>query len=455
MRVRQGREEARSDRHAGAIALAPRRRVPLRGRFGATIVFGLVWAGLSVWVDRPWAADLGGVITPAGAWVVIAGIAVVPGYLNAQLFASLILDRPPIGRLPEAAPDVTVLVAAYDEAEGIADTIRTILEQQYPGGIEVIVVDDGSADGTPEIVERLARADDRIQLVRVEHGGKAHALNRGLASCRTELVCTVDADTHLAPQALVRIVARFLVSPPDTAAVAGSIQVRNRRTCFLTRLQHFDYYLSIASIKRQQALLQGTLVAQGAFSLYRASIVSEVGGWQNLLGEDIVLTWAVLRLGMRTVFEPTAVAHTEVPTGLRAYVRQRQRWSRGMIEGLRLHGPTLIGQRRMVSHSIANNFLMPYLDFAYSIAIPAGLVGALRGDYVLIGPLSLAVLPVNLVVIAFMRRGQRRAFDRARLEHPRRDLFGFVCFLLAYHLITAPAACSGYLAEAAGVRKRW
>src|SRR5919198_437320 len=432
MRVRQGREEARSDRNAGAIALAPRRRVPLRGRFGATIVFGLVWAGLSVWVDRPWAADLGGVITPAGAWVVIAGIAVVPGYLNAQLFASLILDRPPIGRLPEAAPDVTVLVAAYDEAEGIADTIRTILEQQYPGGIEVIVVDDGSVDGTPEIVERLARADDRIQLVRVEHGGKAHALNRGLASCRTELVCTVDADT-----------------------VAGSIQVRNRRTCFLTRLQHFDYYLSIASIKRQQALLRGTLVAQGAFSLYRASIVSEVGGWQNLLGEDIVLTWAVLRLGMRTVFEPTAVAHTEVPTGLRAYVRQRQRWSRGMIEGLRLHGPTLIGQRRMVSHSIANNFLMPYLDFAYSIAIPAGLVGALRGDYVRIGPLSLAVLPVNLVVIAFMRRGQRRAFDRARLEHPRRDLFGFVCFLLAYHLITAPAACSGYLAEAAGVRKRW
>src|SRR5919204_454276 len=288
MRVRQGREEARSDRHAGAIALARRRRVPLRGRFGATIVFGIVWAGLSVWVDRPWATDLGGVITPAGAWVVIAGIAIVPGYLNAQLFASLILDRPPIGRLPEAAPDVTVLIAAYDEAEGIADTIRTILEQQYPGGIE-----------------------------------------------------------------------------------------------------------------------------------------------------------------------PTAVAHTEVPTGLRAYVRQRQRWSRGMIEGLRLHGPTLIGQRRMVSHSIANNFLMPYLDFAYSIAIPAGLVGALRGDYVLIGPLPLAVLPVNVVVIAFMRRGQRRAFDRARLEHPRRDLFGFVCFLLAYHMITAPAACSGYLAEAAGVRKRW
>src|ERR687887_144980 len=160
----------------------------------------------------------------------------MPGYLNAQLFASLILDRPPIGRLPEAAPDVTVLVAAYDEAEGIADTIRTILEQQYPGGIEVIVVDDGSADGTPEIVERLARADDRIQLVRVEHGGKAHALNRGLASCRTELVCTVAGHPPPAPRALARLVAPSLFPPPAPAGVAGTIQVQNRRTCFLTRL---------------------------------------------------------------------------------------------------------------------------------------------------------------------------------------------------------------------------
>jgi biofilm PGA synthesis N-glycosyltransferase PgaC len=289
----------------------------------------------------------------------------------------------------------------------------------------------------------------------VAHAGKAQALNTGLASCRTELVCTVDADTHLAPQALVRIVARLLMSPADTAAVAGSIQVRNRHACFLTRLQHFDYYLSIASIKRQQALLQGTLVAQGAFSLYRAAVVAAVGGWQDMMGEDIVLTWAMLRRGLRTGFEPTAIAHTQAPRGVRAYVRQRQRWSRGMLEGLRLHGGSLLLQRRMVSHSIANNFLMPYLDLTYAVAMPIGLFEALQGNFVIVGPLTLAVMPVNLLVIAFMRRGQRRAYDRAQLPHPGRDLAGFVGFLFAYHLITAPAACTGYLAEAVRIRKRW
>jgi len=431
------------------------RRLRLHARFGLTIVFGALWAALSIWVDRAWAADLGAVITSAGAWVVIAGIAIVPGYLNAQLLASLIVDRPPTGRLPETAPDITVIIAAFDEEAEIAETVRTILAQEYPGGLEVIVVDDGSSDATHAIVERLELADARIRLVPSAHEGKAHALNLGLASSRTELVCTVDADTHLAPQALVRIVVRYLISPPDTAAVAGSVQIRNRSACFLTRLQHFDYYLSIAAIKRQQALLQGTLVAQGAFSLYRADAIVAAGGWQNMLGEDIVLTWAMLRQRRRTVFEPTAVAYTEAPTGLRAYVRQRQRWSRGMIEGLRLHGARLMVQRRMVSHSIANNFLMPYLDATYSVAMPIGLFEALRGDFLIVGPLTLAIMPVNLVVIAVMRRGQRRAYDRARLSHPHRDVWAFVSFLLAYHLVTAPAACVGYMAEAMRFKKLW
>jgi biofilm PGA synthesis N-glycosyltransferase PgaC len=397
-----------------------RRRLRLRGRFGFTVAFGVLWAALSVWVDRAWADDLGAVVGDLGSWAVIGGIAIVPGYLNAQLLASLLLDKPPTGRLPDAAPDLTVIIAAYDEEACIAETVSTVLAQEYPGGLSVIVVDDGSRDATAAIVERVELADPRARLIRAKHGGKARALNLGLASCGTELVCTVDADTHLSPQALVRIVARLLVSPPDTAAVAGSVQIRNRRACFLTRLQHFDYYLSIASIKRQQALLQGTLVAQGAFSLYRAEVIRDVGGWQDMLGEDIVLTWAMLRRRHRTVFEPTAVAYTEAPTGLRAYFRQRQRWSRGMIEGLRLHGGSLIAQHRLVSHSIANNFLMPYLDAAYSLAIPVGIVLAIRGDFLIIGPLTLAVMPVNLAVVTFMRRGQRRAYDRARIPHPRR-----------------------------------
>jgi poly-beta-1,6-N-acetyl-D-glucosamine synthase len=427
----------------------------LRGRFAVTMVVALGWAGGSVWLDWAWAQDLGRVITLFGAWVVIVGIAVLPGYLNAQLLASLVVDRPPRGELPDRCPDVTVLVAAYNEQVVIQDTLASLLGQDYPARMWVIVVDDGSTDASRDVVRAIAATDDRVRLVEAAHAGKAGALNRGLAECATDLVCTVDADTVLSPYALLRLVTRLVVSPPDTVAVAGSVQVRNGRSGMLARMQHFDYYLAIASIKRQQALLQGTLVAQGAFSLYRADAVRTAGGWPDLLGEDIVLTWAMLRNHGRTVFEATAVASTQVPTGLRTYLRQRRRWSRGMLEGLRLHGPQLLVQRRMLSHSIANNFLMPYLDFTYSIALPIGIVAALRGDFLIVGPVTLAVMPVNLLVVGAMRRRQRRAFARARLPHPRRDSWGFACYFLCYQLLAAPAACSGYLAEALGLAEQW
>ena len=130
---------------------------------------------------------------------------------------------------------------------------------------------------------------------------------------RTPLVATVDADTLLMPSALRRIVARLLISPPDTVAVAGAVFVRNSRNNFITRAQEWDYFLGIASVKRQQGLFQGTMVAQGAFSVYRAAALKEVGGWPDRIGEDIVLTWAMMREGGRVGYERTAIAFTGAP----------------------------------------------------------------------------------------------------------------------------------------------
>src|SRR5262249_38582351 len=155
--------------------------------------------------------------------------------------------------------------------------------------------------------------DPRVQLLEVDHGGKAVALNTALASVSTPLVATFDADTLLMPYSLSRAVARLMSSPPDTVAVAGSVLVRNSRDNLLTRAQEWDYFLGIATVKRGQALLQGTLVAQGAFSVYDTTALKLAGGWPNRIGEDIVLTWRMLLQGGRSVFEPTAVAFTEAP----------------------------------------------------------------------------------------------------------------------------------------------
>ena len=110
---------------------------------------------------------------------------------------------------------------------------------------------------------------------------------------------TVDADTLLYPRAVRQLVARLLSAPPDVQAVAGSVLVRNSRDNLWTRMQEWDYFLGIASVKLMQGLYQGTLVAQGAFGLYRTRAVAAAGGWPDAVGEDIVLTWQLMRQGAR------------------------------------------------------------------------------------------------------------------------------------------------------------
>ena len=122
------------------------------------------------------------------------------------------------------------------------------------------------------------------------NGGKAKALTAGLDHARHELVVTIDADTMVFRDALRRIVANQLAGPANTAATAGTVLVRNSRHNLLTKLQEWDYFLGIAVVKRVQSLLQGTLVAQGAFSVYRRDVLRAVGGWPETVGEDIVLT---------------------------------------------------------------------------------------------------------------------------------------------------------------------
>jgi len=423
----------------------------VRTRFVFSVAAGLAWAAFSTWLALGWIDDLGHAITLPVAIAVIAGVAIVPGYLNVQLAVSLVSDRPRALRFDHDYPAVTLLIAAYNEETRIEETIRYALAQDYPGRVEIVVADDGSTDRT----RALALAcDSKLRVVEIPHAGKAAALNAALTTVGTHLVATIDADTLLMPYALRHAVARMLCSPPDTVAVAGSVLVRNSRANTLARMQEWDYFLAISSVKRQQALFQGTLVAQGAFSVYRTTAVMHVGGWPNKIGEDIVLTWALIKEGGRTIFEPTAIAFTDAPVRFRHFVRQRQRWARGMIEGLREHGRDLVGSRHMYAHSVAANCLFPYLDTVYTLAIPTGIVLALTGNFLIIGPMTVAVLPISLTIALTMLVRQKAVFRGLGL-HIRSNLLGFVLYVLVYQLVMSPISVSGYAKELFGARRRW
>jgi poly-beta-1,6-N-acetyl-D-glucosamine synthase len=426
----------------------------VRTRFLLSIVAGLAWAGLSAWIAIGWTESLGRVVTLPVAILIIGGIAIIPGYLNVQLVSSLILDRPRPIELDHDYPDVSLLIAAYNEESRIQETLEYALRQHYPGKLEVVVADDGSTDRTREIAELVGRQDPRVRVVTAHHGGKSEALNAALETVSSPLVATIDADTLLLPSALQRAIARMLSAPPDTVAVAGSVLVRNSRSGALARVQEWDYFLAIASVKRQQALFQGTLVAQGAFSVYRADAVRAVGGWPDRIGEDIVLTWSLIRRGGRTIFEPTAIAFTDAPVQFGHFVRQRRRWARGMIEGLREHGLSLLRGRKLHVHAVAANCLFPYLDSVYTIAIPVGIVLALTGNFLIVGPMTAAVLPISLLIALTMYRRQRAVFRLLGLR-VRRNLLGFVLYVLAYQLVMSPISVSGYATELVRARRVW
>jgi biofilm PGA synthesis N-glycosyltransferase PgaC len=448
---------ARDRRHRSpAPAATPPRRIyiPLRVRVALTFAAGLAWVCFSLWLSRHWIAALGRDITLPAAVVLVMGIALIPGYLNIQLLASILLDSPPALRFDLEFPSVTLLIAAFNEEATIAETLDYALRSDYPGGFEVVVADDGSSDRTREIIREYVNRDRRVRLLTVEHAGKAAALNAALASVTSPLVATIDADTLLMADSLRRVVARLLVSPSDTVAVAGAVLVRNSRSNLLTRAQEWDYFLGIASVKRGQALLQGTLVAQGAFSLYDATALRLAGGWPNKIGEDIVLTWRMLRQGGRSVFEPTAVAFTEVPSSWRAFARQRRRWARGMIEGLRDHGLGLLKRMSFYSHSVAGNFLFPFLDACFTFAFIPGIVLAITGNFAIVGLMTLLVLPLNALLGGVMFVHQRQVFAAVSLR-VRKNTRGLLFYFFCYQFAMSPISLSGHVLETVRARRVW
>lgn len=414
----------------------------------------MAWMGISVWLSLPWYQDLSNVIGPFLAYFFITFIAIIPGFINAFVAMALLLDKRPPVLVDQTYPPVTLLVAAYNEANSIASSLRSIFLQDYAGGIQVIVINDGSTDDTVQIVDGLKAEHPNLELIDLtQNGGKAAALNHGLTYCKTDIVIAIDADSYILKGGVRHLVGRYLSDPIDTKAVAGEILIRNSRENWITKAQEWDYFLGIATIKRIQSLFQGTLVAQGAFSLYDKKTVLALGGWPEMVGEDIVLTWKILDAGYRVGHAEDALAFTDCPNTLRKFINQRRRWSRGLIEAFKTN-PTILFKSRLSTLYVWWNALFPLMDIAYTLGFIPGLILACFGIYWIVGPMTLSLLPMAFFLNWQMYHKGRAMFRTQNLK-VRTNYLGFIFYVFAYGLILQPACVYGYFSELFNLRKSW
>ena len=423
-------------------------------KFQLALTVATLWGIFSIWAAQFWFADLSSIIGWFLAGFLILFIAVVPGFINAFMVFSLLMDKRPVRKHLDSYPPITILIAAYNEEAVIPDTFASIAKQNYPGLLEVILIDDGSKDQTHEVCNQLTSKYPWLRCIQQEtNQGKSEALNRALTLASHELIITLDADSYLYKDALVRIVERFHSDPANTCAVAGTIMVRNSRQNWITQSQEWDYFQGIATVKRVQSLNQGTLVAQGAFSLYKKSIVLELGGWPKTVGEDIVLTWAMLEKDYRVGYCEDAIAFTIVPSTVKGFIRQRQRWARGMIEAFKFH-PKVLMKKRLSTFFIWWDLLFPAMDVAFTFGFLPGLVLAMFGYYWIAGPMTLILLPMALIMNSVMYRIEERMFHEQQLR-VRRNTLGFFLYMLPYSCLLQPAAVWGYITEIFGTKKSW
>ncbi len=424
-------------------------------KFWFSHMTSFIWLILSIYLSLPWVYDLSDVVTMPGAIFIITGIAYIPGYMSAFLIISLILDKQPNFKNEFPTESVTLLVAAYNEEKAIYNTLKYVADQDYTGEIQVIVINNNSSDQTTEEVLRAKKElKANISVLHESNPGKFNALNTGLQHVKTPYVITLDADTLIHPSAVRYLVSRIKSSPEDVCAVAGSMLVRNSRETIWTKIQEWDYFLGIASIKRLQGLYQGTLVAQGAFSLYKTSCVKEVDGWPDAIGEDIVLTWRLLQKEWKVYFEPLAVAFTDAPTTLGHFAKQRSRWARGMVEGLKEIKPWQQPQV-YTKYLTGINLLMLYLDFVYTVCWLPGLVLAFFGINWIVGPMTLLVLPLTFISYSILYLYQKHYVFRHLHLRIRINKLGFVLFILFYQMIMSPVSLYGYLQEFFKLRRVW
>jgi poly-beta-1,6 N-acetyl-D-glucosamine synthase len=229
---------------------------------------------------------------------------------------------------------VSIIVPCYNEEEVIIPSLKAVINQTYQN-IEILVIDDGSTDRTYTLAKRF-EFDNGIRSLKVlskENGGKSRALNYAIQRAKGNLICSVDADSKLDSKAIELLVHHF--ANPQIAAVAGSINVINTDT-FITKLQALEYIQGLNMVKNGQAFLKLVNIIPGPLGMFRKSAMEQVGYYSHdTFAEDCDITLSLIAHGYKIDFEPDAVAYTEAPEDLLDLLKQRYRWTRGILQAIK------------------------------------------------------------------------------------------------------------------------
>ena len=237
-------------------------------------------------------------------------------------------------RKPHEMPPVSIIVPAYNEGKVMERALTSLMELDYRE-YEVVVVDDGSTDDT---LQRAAAWEGRhgpaeFRVVTKRNGGKATALNAGIASSKHPFILCMDADSHLAPKTLLRAVEHF--RDPSVGAVAGNVKVANRGSS-ITRLQALEYIEGLNLARRAQGFVAAVNIVPGPIGMFRREALEEIGGYDtDTFAEDADLTLKMMAAGWRVVYEDAAIAWSEAPETWIDLTQQRYRWTRGILQAIR------------------------------------------------------------------------------------------------------------------------
>ena len=291
--------------------------------------------------------------------------------------------------LEDGAPLVSVIVPAFNEEVTCEASVRRLLAGDWPA-MEIIFVDDGSRDRTFEIIRAAFANEPRVRAFTKPNGGKASALNYGIERAAGDYLVCIDADTQLAPDAIGELMRAF--ADPRVVAVAGNVKIGNEVN-LLTRWQAIEYITSQSFDRHAFDLLNGIMVVPGAIGAFRKDAVLRAGGFTtDTLAEDCELTVRLLRAGGVVRYQPSAIARTEAPETLRAFLKQRFRWCFGILQSVWKHRDAAFHPRfkglgmAALPNAILFQFLLPAIapiaDLTMIVSLFAGFWRETLGYYV-------------------------------------------------------------------------
>jgi cellulose synthase/poly-beta-1,6-N-acetylglucosamine synthase-like glycosyltransferase/peptidoglycan/xylan/chitin deacetylase (PgdA/CDA1 family) len=284
---------------------------------------------------------------------------------------------------PDYTPTVTIIMAAYNEETVIVRSVSSLLRSDYPA-LDIVVVNDGSTDGTLRLLRKHFGDDARIRILDQRNAGKMAAMNRALSVAEGEILVLADADTLFPPNA-VRLMARHFVDPA-IGAVAAGVRIGNASDSLLTRWQALEYSTCQNFDRRGLDLLNCIPVIAGAAGAVRREAIVAIGGFSpDTLNEDMDMTWQLIRSGWRIVNDSESAGYTEAPNTWTSFVRQRFRWAYGTLQCLWKHRDALghygtlgwVGLPLQWLHQALMPLLAPFVDAIMIFALATGHFGSI------------------------------------------------------------------------------